>query len=187
VNLDKEYLAAARRQVLLHGYQGTSLRKLAEILGIDVRAIYQDLGSKLDILGMLLEFEQSLWSGMQGQAEEETEDCRERILAWIELFHADQVQNLPVRGHLCVNLAGELGAVNDSYRQAQASIHDGAVRWVASQLQGVVRQNTQPSNREIAEFIVAGVVGSVLLSVVDQDEWELRNGLNRLRDFVRAL
>ena len=52
----KEIYMTAAKLFLKTGYQGTSMRKLAEAVGISVAGLYHYIGTKVDIVHMIIEF-----------------------------------------------------------------------------------------------------------------------------------
>jgi len=52
----KEIYMTAAKLFLKSGYQGTSMRKLAEAVGMSVAGLYHYIGNKVDIIHMIIEF-----------------------------------------------------------------------------------------------------------------------------------
>ncbi len=200
--LTPQNASMATELILRNGYHGASVRMLATALGTTQRGFYEVFGEKKAFVLELLKREEALLEELKpghaassgpplpGPAREDDNNSRSplsELKSWLENLERSLIQGGPPRGLLCVNLPLQLGEVEDDLRREAARVHDRMIKWIAGLLAGVDRGGSRPGDREVAEFILAGIVGSVLLGVADRDSWELSNGLARLREYIDSL
>jgi len=180
-------LARAYSLLLRNGYHGTSVRMLAKELDTTVQEIYGTVGGKGPCVAELLRYEESLLTELQENAAGDGRSARQTLKSWLEGIQQSQVRGGSPRGLLCVNLAFQLGAQEEELRRETARMHDRLIKWIGGLMGRIEPGKDRPADREVAEFILASVAGSILLAVADQDYWELNNGLARLQEYVDGL
>ena len=174
--------AKAHSLVLRHGYSGASVRMLAKEIGSSTHEIYEVFGGKGQFIKSLLAYEQTILDEMQLQVEGDTP--QEVLKSWFDQIYNFQVQEGSPRGFLFVNLACQFSDGDEELRRNVAHVHNTNIKWISSVVGRIKRNDGSPGDREIANFILATVAGSILLAVADRDYWELSNGLSRLKEYV---
>lgn len=185
--IERGVAKAACAMLLRNGYHGTSVRMLAGELGETTQDIYTGHGGKAACVLELLRHEEACLQTLCETAAVGDRPAREQLKAWLDDLAREQIANGPPPGLLCVNLPCQLGPGEDDLRSEAARVHDRLIRWIAGLIRSIERTGPRAGDREIAEFVLAAVVGSIVLAVTDRDQWELANGLSRLKDYIDTI
>ena len=169
-----QILNAATRLIHVQGYQSTSLDDVLRESGVGKGNFYYYFKSKEDLGYAIIDrttrafVERSL-----GPAFADTEaDPIAQIHAFLDRVLDAQRQRNCVGGCVMGNLASELSDVHEGFRQRLAGIFDIWRTHLAEavgrgQLRGRLRADVDASR--VAQFLVAGVEGAILLSKVTKD------------------
>ena len=169
-----QILNAAARLIHVQGYHSTSLDDVLRESGVGKGNFYYYFKSKEDLGYAIIDritrgfVERSLGPSF-GDAEA---DPVAQIRAFLDrVLEAQRVRNC-VGGCVMGNLASELSDVHEGFRQRLASLFDtwrthlaDAVR--RGQARGQLRADLDAAR--LAQFLVAGLEGSILLSKVTKD------------------
>jgi len=169
-----QILNAAARLIHVQGYQCTSLDDVLRESGVGKGNFYYYFKSKEDLGYAIIDrTTQAFVERSLGPAFADAEaDPVAQIGAFLDRVLDAQRQRNCVGGCVMGNLASELSDVHEGFRQRLADIFDvwrthvaGAVR--RGQERGRLRADTEASR--LAQFLVAGLEGAILLSKVTKD------------------
>lgn len=177
---------SARRVLLERGIAAVSVRDLTTALGMSTHEAYREFGGKWEIVGEILDYERSaIWLRARDVAA--TESADRVVRRWLEeIEHLAHSGNVPL-GMVLTSLAANSPALPDFLRSRVAATQNHIVDWIADALAATSRKSATPGNREVAEFVMAALTGSIVLACADRDYWEFNNGLARLKEYVASL
>jgi TetR/AcrR family transcriptional repressor of nem operon len=169
-----QILNAAARLIHVQGYQSTSLDDVLRESGVGKGNFYYYFKSKEDLGYAIIDrITQGFVERTLGPAFADTEaDPVEQIHAFLDRVLEAQRQRKCVGGCVMGNLASELSDVHEGFRQRLAGIFDLWRTHLAEavsrgQVRGRLRADMDASR--VAQFLVAGLEGSILLSKVTKD------------------
>jgi len=187
MDLSPDQLSIVRELFLKHGYRGTSIRTVAQALELAPNEIYRMFGGKKPLFDLVLAHELEFIQQFLASVRAQTSDSREQLKAWFKELRGFLRRGGEIRGLLIINLACELASADDDIRGAVARAHDALIKEIGEMVRQFRRSPDGPKDREIAEYIFAALTGSVVLAVVDQDDWEFENGMRRLQEYIDQL
>lgn len=169
-----QILNAAARLIHVQGYQSTSLDDVLRESGVGKGNFYYYFKSKEDLGYAIIDritrgfVERSLGPAFA----DATADPVEQIHGFLDRVLEAQRQRKCVGGCVMGNLAAELSDVHEGFRQRLAGIFDVWRTHLAEavsrgQARGRLRADMDASR--VAQFLVAGLEGSMLLSKVTKD------------------
>lgn len=169
-----QILNAAARLIHVKGYHATSLDDVLRESGVGKGNFYYHFKSKEDLGYAIIDritrgfVERSLGPSFQ----DAEADPLEQIRAFLDRVMEAQRQRNCVGGCVMGNLASELSDVHEGFRQRLASLFDIWRRHLAdavrrAQARGQLRADVDAVR--LAQFLVAGLEGSILLSKVTKD------------------
>jgi TetR/AcrR family transcriptional repressor of nem operon len=169
-----QILNAAARLIHVQGYHSTSLDDVLRESGVGKGNFYHYFKSKEDLGYAIIDritrgfVERSLGPSFQDEAA----DPVGQIRAFLDRVLEAQRQRNCVGGCVMGNLASELSDVHEGFRQRLASLFDVWRRHLADavrrgQARGQLRADLDAVR--LAQFLVAGLEGSILLSKVTKD------------------
>ena len=169
-----QILNAAARLIHVQGYHSTSLDDVLRESGVGKGNFYHYFKSKEDLGYAIIDritrgfVERSLGPSFQDEAA----DSVGQIRAFLDRVLEAQRQRNCVGGCVMGNLASELSDVHEGFRQRLASLFDVWRRHLAdavrrAQARGQLRADVDAAR--LAQFLVAGLEGSILLSKVTKD------------------
>ena len=169
-----QILNAAARLIHVQGYHSTSLDDVLRESGVGKGNFYHYFKSKEDLGYAIIDritrgfVERSLGPSFQDEAA----DPVGQIRAFLDRVLEAQRQRNCVGGCVMGNLASELSDVHEGFRQRLASLFDVWRRHLADavrrgQARGQLRADVDAAR--LAQFLVAGLEGSILLSKVTKD------------------
>jgi TetR/AcrR family transcriptional repressor of nem operon len=169
-----QILNAAARLIHVQGYQSTSLDDVLRESGVGKGNFYYYFKSKEDLGYAIIDrITQGFVERSLGPAFADAEaDPVEQIHAFLDRVLEAQRQRKCVGGCVMGNLASELSDVHEGFRQRLAGIFDLWRTHLAEavsrgQVRGRLRADMDASR--VAQFLVAGLEGSILLSKVTKD------------------
>jgi len=169
-----QILNAAARLIHVQGYQSTSLDDVLRESGVGKGNFYYYFKSKEDLGYAIIDrITQGFVERTLGPAfADSAADPVVQIHAFLDRVLEAQRQRKCVGGCVMGNLASELSDVHEGFRQRLAGIFD---LWrihlaeVASRGQARGRLRADMDASRVAQFLVAGLEGSILLSKVTKD------------------
>jgi TetR/AcrR family transcriptional repressor of nem operon len=169
-----QILNAAARLIHVQGYQSTSLDDVLRESGVGKGNFYYYFKSKEDLGYAIIDrITQGFVERSLGPAFADTNaDPVEQIHGFLDRVLEAQRQRKCVGGCVMGNLAAELSDVHEGFRQRLAGIFDVWRTHLAEavsrgQARGRLRADMDASR--VAQFLVAGLEGSMLLSKVTKD------------------
>ena len=169
-----QILNAAARLIHVQGYQSTSLDDVLRESGVGKGNFYYYFKSKEDLGYAIIDrITQAFVERSLGPAFADTDaDPVTQIYAFLDRVLEAQRLRKCVGGCVMGNLASELSDVHEGFRQRLASIFDLwrvhlAEAVSRGQARGRLRADVDASR--VAQFLVAGLEGSILLSKVTKD------------------
>jgi TetR/AcrR family transcriptional repressor of nem operon len=169
-----QILNAAARLIHVQGYQSTSLDDVLRESGVGKGNFYYYFKSKEDLGYAIIDrITQAFVERSLGPAFADTDaDPVTQIHAFLDRVLEAQRLRKCVGGCVMGNLASELSDVHEGFRQRLASIFDLwrvhlAEAVSRGQARGRLRADVDASR--VAQFLVAGLEGSILLSKVTKD------------------
>ena len=169
-----QILNAAARLIHVQGYQSTSLDDVLRESGVGKGNFYYYFKSKEDLGYAIIDrITQGFVERSLGPAfADATADPVEQIHGFLDRVLEAQRQRKCVGGCVMGNLAAELSDVHEGFRQRLAGIFDVWRTHLAEavsrgQARGRLRADMDASR--VAQFLVAGLEGSMLLSKVTKD------------------
>lgn len=169
-----QILNAAARLIHVQGYQSTSLDDVLRESGVGKGNFYYYFKSKEDLGYAIIDrITQAFVERSLGPAFADTDaDPVTQIHAFLDRVLDAQRLRKCVGGCVMGNLASELSDVHEGFRQRLASIFDLwrvqlAEAVSRGQARGRLRADVDASR--VAQFLVAGLEGSILLSKVTKD------------------
>jgi TetR/AcrR family transcriptional repressor of nem operon len=169
-----QILNAAARLIHVQGYQSTSLDDVLRESGVGKGNFYYYFKSKEDLGYAIIDrITQAFVERSLGPAFADTDaDPVTQIHAFFDRVLEAQRLRKCVGGCVMGNLASELSDVHEGFRQRLASIFDLwrvhlAEAVSRGQARGRLRADVDASR--VAQFLVAGLEGSILLSKVTKD------------------
>jgi len=169
-----QILNAAARLIHVQGYQATSLDDVLRESGVGKGNFYYYFKSKEDLGYAIIDrITQAFLERSLGPAFADTDaDPVTQINAFLDRVLEAQRLRKCVGGCVMGNLASELSDVHEGFRQRLASIFD---LWrvhlaeAVSRGQARGRLGADVDASRVAQFLVAGLEGSILLSKVTKD------------------
>ena len=169
-----QILNAAARLIHIQGYQSTSLDDVLRESGVGKGNFYYYFKSKEDLGYAIIDrITQAFVERSLGPAFADADaDPVTQIDAFLDrVLHAQRLRNC-VGGCVMGNLASELSDVHEGFRQRLAGVFDlwriGLAEAVTrGQARGRLRADMDASG--VAQFLVAGLEGAILLSKVNKD------------------
>jgi len=169
-----QILNAAARLIHVQGYQATSLDDVLRESGVGKGNFYYYFKSKEDLGYAIIDrITQAFVERSLGPAFADTDaDPVTQINAFLDRVLEAQRLRKCVGGCVMGNLASELSDVHEGFRQRLASIFD---LWrvhlaeAVSRGQARGRLGADVDASRVAQFLVAGLEGSILLSKVTKD------------------
>ncbi len=184
-----QILNAAARLIHLQGYQCTTLDDVLRESGVGKGNFYYYFKSKEDLgYAMIDRTTRAFVERSLGPAFADTEaDPIAQISAFLDRVLEAQRQRNCVGGCVMGNLASELSDVHEGFRQRLVGIFD---IWRArlaeavsrGQGRGSVRANVDPAR--VAQFLVAGLEGAILLSKVTRDIMVMERCVDELKEHL---
>ncbi|HEX5528271.1 MAG TPA: TetR/AcrR family transcriptional regulator, partial [Methylomirabilota bacterium] len=169
-----QILNAAARLIHVQGYQSTSLDDVLRESGVGKGNFYYYFKSKEDLGYAIIDrITQGFVERSLGPAfADASADPVEQIHGFLDRVLEAQRQRKCVGGCVMGNLAAELSDVHEGFRQRLAGIFDVWRTHLAEavsrgQARGRLRADMDASR--VAQFLVAGLEGSMLLSKVTKD------------------
>jgi TetR/AcrR family transcriptional regulator, transcriptional repressor for nem operon len=169
-----QILNAAARLIHVQGYQSTSLDDVLRESGVGKGNFYYYFKSKEDLGYAIIDrITQGFVERSLGPAFADADaDPVEQIHGFLDRVLEAQRQRKCVGGCVMGNLASELSDVHEGFRQRLAGIFDVWRTHLAEavsrgQARGRLRPDVDVSR--VAQFLVAGLEGSILLSKVTKD------------------
>ena len=169
-----QILDAAARLIHVKGYHATSLDDVLRESGVGKGNFYYYFKSKEDLGHAILDgATRALVERSLGPAFADLEaNPLEQIRFFLNRVLETQRQRNCVGGCLMGNLASELSDVHEGFRKRLAGIFDIWRTHLAdavsrAQARGQIRMDTDASR--LAQFLVAGLEGAILLSKVSKD------------------
>lgn len=169
-----QILNAAARLIHVQGYQSTSLDDVLRESGVGKGNFYYYFKSKEDLGYAIIDrITQGFVERTLGPAfADAAADPVAQIHAFLDRVLEAQRQRKCVGGCVMGNLASELSDVHEGFRQRLAGIFDLWRTHLAEavsrgQVRGRLRADMDASR--VAQFLVAGLEGSILLSKVTKD------------------
>jgi TetR/AcrR family transcriptional regulator, transcriptional repressor for nem operon len=169
-----QILNAAARLIHVQGYQSTSLDDVLRESGVGKGNFYYYFKSKEDLGYAIIDrITQGFVERSLGPAfADASADPVEQIHGFLDRVLEAQRQRKCVGGCVMGNLAAELSDVHEGFRQRLAGIFDVwrthlAEAVTRGQARGRLRADMDASR--VAQFLVAGLEGSMLLSKVTKD------------------
>jgi TetR/AcrR family transcriptional repressor of nem operon len=169
-----QILNAAARLIHVQGYQSTSLDDVLRESGVGKGNFYYYFKSKEDLGYAIIDrITQGFVERSLGPAFADADaDPVEQIHEFLDRVLEAQRQRKCVGGCVMGNLAAELSDVHEGFRQRLAGIFDVWRTHLAEavsrgQARGRLRADMDASR--VAQFLVAGLEGSLLLSKVTKD------------------
>jgi TetR/AcrR family transcriptional repressor of nem operon len=169
-----QILSAAARLIHVKGYQSTSLDDVLRESGVGKGNFYYYFRSKEDLGYAIIDrITRAFVERTLGPAFADAQaDPITQIHAFLDRVLDAQRQRNCVGGCVMGNLACELSDVHEGFRQRLAGIFDVWRVHLADavgrgQFQGRIRTGTDASR--VAQFLVAGLEGAILLSKVTRD------------------
>ena len=169
-----QILNAAARLIHVQGYQSTSLDDVLRESGVGKGNFYYYFKSKEDLGYAIIDrITQGFVERSLGPAfADASADPVEQIHGFLDRVLDAQRQRKCVGGCVMGNLAAELSDVHEGFRQRLAGIFDVwrtrlAETVTRGQARGRLRADMDASR--VAQFLVAGLEGSMLLSKVTRD------------------
>ena len=169
-----QILNAAARLMHVQGYQSTSLDDVLRESGVGKGNFYYYFKSKEDLGYAIIDRTiRAFLDRSLGPAFADVEaDPVEQIDAFLDRVRDAQRERNCVGGCVMGNLACELSDVHEGFRQRLAEIFDIwrahlADALLRGQRRGYLRADADPSR--LAQFLVAGLEGAILLSKVTRD------------------
>ena len=169
-----QILNAAARLIHVQGYQSTSLDDVLRESGVGKGNFYYYFKSKEDLGYAIIDrITQGFVERSLGPAfADASADPVEQIHGFLDRVLDAQRQRKCVGGCVMGNLAAELSDVHEGFRQRLAGIFDVwrtrlAETVTRGQARGRLRVDMDASR--VAQFLVAGLEGSMLLSKVTKD------------------
>jgi TetR/AcrR family transcriptional regulator, transcriptional repressor for nem operon len=169
-----QILTAAARLIHVQGYQSTSLDDVLRESGVGKGNFYYYFKSKEDLGYAIIDriTRSFVERGLGPSFEDAEADPVGQIRTFLDRVLEAQRQRNCVGGCVMGNLASELSDVHEGFRQRLASLFDiwrthlaNAVR--RGQARGRLRADVDAGR--LAQFLVAGLEGSILLSKVTKD------------------
>ena len=169
-----QILNAAARLIHVQGYQSTSLDDVLRESGVGKGNFYYYFKSKEDLGYAIIDrITQGFVERSLGPAfADASADPVEQIHGFLDRVLEAQRQRKCVGGCVMGNLAAELSDVHEGFRQRLAGIFDVWRTHLAeavSRGQARGRLRTDMDASRVAQFLVAGLEGSMLLSKVTKD------------------
>ncbi len=169
-----QILDAASRLIHLQGYHCTSLDDVLRESGVGKGNFYYHFRSKEDLGYAIIErlVTAFLARTLEPAFADPEPDVMGQIEGFLDLVLDNQRQRNCVGGCPMGNLASELSDVHEGFRQRLAGIFD---LWrvhlaeAVSRGQGRGRLRADVDASRVAQFLVAGLEGSILLSKVAKD------------------
>jgi TetR/AcrR family transcriptional regulator, transcriptional repressor for nem operon len=169
-----QILNVAARLIHVQGYQSTSLDDVLRESGIGKGNFYYYFKSKEDLGYAIIDrITQAFVERSLGPAFADAEaDPVAQIHAFLDRVLDAQRLRKCIGGCVMGNLASELSDVHEGFRQRLAGIFDlwrGQLAEVVSRGQARGRLRADMDASRVAQFLVAGLEGSILLSKVTRD------------------
>ena len=185
----EQVLEAAFRLIHRHGFNNTSLEEILQESGVGKGNFYYHFKSK-DELGYAILDRLALWSSEHLARElfGREEDPLKQIFRLFELMVSMQRNAGCVGGCPVGNLALEMSDIHHGFRQRiegilntwRDQIADALTR---AQERGQFSRDLQPAR--LAEFIIAGIEGAILLAKVRKDLSVLEGCFDELKRHVQ--
>lgn len=185
----EQVLEAALRLIHRQGFNNTSLEEILQESGVGRGNFYYHFKSK-DELGYAILDRLALWSAehLGREVFGRGEDPLEQIFRLFDLIVSAQREAGCVGGCPVGNLALEMSDIHDGFRRRIEGILNtwrdqitGAL--TRAQEQGQLSRDVGP--QRLAEFIVAGLEGAILLAKVRKDLAVLEGCLDELKRYLR--
>jgi TetR/AcrR family transcriptional repressor of nem operon len=169
-----QILNVAARLIHVQGYQSTSLDDVLRESGVGKGNFYYYFKSKEDLgYAIIGRITQAFVERSLGPAFADAEaDPVAQIHAFLDRVLEAQRQRNCIGGCVMGNLASELSDVHEGFRQRLAGIFDlwrVQLAEVVSRGQARGRLRADMDASRVAQFLVAGLEGSILLSKVTKD------------------
>jgi TetR/AcrR family transcriptional repressor of nem operon len=185
----EQVLEAAFRLIHRQGFNNTSLEEILQESGVGKGNFYYYFKTK-DDLGYAILDRLALWSSedLAREVFGQGEDPLAQISHLFELMVSTQRSAGCVGGCPIGNLALEMSDIHDGFRQRIAGILDSWRDQIADALaraqeKGQLSRDLQPER--LAEFIIAGIEGAILLTKVRKDLTVLEGCFDQLKKHVR--
>lgn len=189
LNTKEQILQTACRLIHRQGFNNTSLEEILRESSVGKGNFYYYFKSK-DELGYAILDRLALWTSQQIGQEifGRGEDPIGEIFHLLDFVVAMQREAGCVGGCPLGNLALELSDIHDGFRRRLEEILGSWRNYIAealtrAQAKGQLAQNVQLDG--LAEFIVAGIEGAVLVTKVRKDLTVLEGCLGELKKYVR--
>jgi TetR/AcrR family transcriptional regulator, transcriptional repressor for nem operon len=184
-----QILNAAARLIHVQGYQCTTLDDVLRESGVGKGNFYYYFKSKEDLgYAMIDRTTQAFVERSLGPAFADAEaDPIAQISAFLDRVLEAQRQRNCVGGCVMGNLASELSDVHEGFRQRLVGIFD---LWRARLAEAVSRGQGRGSVRadvdatRVAQFLVAGLEGAILLSKVTRDITVMERCVEELKEHL---
>jgi TetR/AcrR family transcriptional regulator, transcriptional repressor for nem operon len=184
-----QILNAAARLIHVQGYQCTTLDDVLRESGVGKGNFYYYFKSKEDLgYAMIDRTTQAFVERSLGPAFADAEaDPIAQISAFLDRVLEAQRQRNCVGGCVMGNLASELSDVHEGFRQRLVGIFD---LWRARLAEAVSRGQGRGSMRadvdatRVAQFLVAGLEGAILLSKVTRDITVMERCVEELKEHL---
>ncbi len=184
-----QILNAAARLIHVQGYQCTTLDDVLRESGVGKGNFYYYFKSKEDLgYAMIDRTTQAFVERSLGPAFADAEaDPIAQISAFLDRVLEAQRQRNCVGGCVMGNLASELSDVHEGFRQRLVGIFD---LWRARLAEAVSRGQGRRSVRadvdatRVAQFLVAGLEGAILLSKVTRDITVMERCVEELKEHL---
>jgi TetR/AcrR family transcriptional repressor of nem operon len=184
-----QILNAASRLIHVQGYQSTSLDDVLRESGVGKGNFYYYFKSKEDLGYAIIDrITRAFIERALGPAFADVEaDPVDQLHAFFDRAVEAQRQRNCVGGCAMGNLAAELSDVHEGFRQRLAAVFDAYRSYLAQairrgQQRGRLRLDADPSR--VAQFLVAGLEGAILLGKVTRDITVMERCVEELREHL---
>jgi TetR/AcrR family transcriptional repressor of nem operon len=184
-----QILKAAARLIHVRGYQCTTLDDVLRESGVGKGNFYYYFKSKEDLGYAIIDRTTQLFVERSlGPAFDDADaDPVEQIGEYLDRVLESQRQGNCVGGCVMGNLASELSDVHEGFRRRLAGLFDIwrtrlAEALTRGQARGMLRADADPSR--LAQFLVAGLEGSILLTKVTKDITVMERCVEELKEHL---
>ena len=180
---DKRERLIEAAKVLIHqqGFKQTTLADIAREAEVPLGNVYYYFKTKDDIAAAVIDAHSAEFQ-VRAQGWDGTDDPRQRLLAFLDL-PSDQREAVVSHGCPVGSLCQELNKERTALADKADALIQSQVKWSTEQF----RLMNRPDAPALGQQFIATLQGITLLAQAMHDEDVLRQQIERLKDWLRAL
>lgn len=174
-------LDAARELFSANGYRGTDMADIAKAMGLARNSLYRYYSNKDHILAAVLQRDMVPYVVRIRALEDEIEDPRERIDAWLDL----QIELATGPCHATITMLGDMQDVSRELRQEMGALHEPPGEVLNNAVATILRD----TGRDVPAIctMISGMVQSAGALAMEKSDTasiarELKNSVGRILD-----